>query len=89
MNKSNNCQTVPNAKPSFPLTLATTNEKVRIVLIRSGTKLKERLLSIGIQVEDTIEVIQAGQKGAVLVAKNENRFMLGGGMAQKIYVIKE
>ena len=69
--------------------MAGTGERVRVVLIRGGANLKERLLSMGIQVEDIVEVIQSGQKGAVLIARDENRFMLGGGMAQKIYVIKE
>ena len=44
---------------------------------------------MGIQVEGAVQVLQSCQKGAVLVAKDENRFMLGGGMAQKIYVTKE
>ncbi len=76
-------------QPAFPLALAGSGERVRVVLIRGGANLKERLLSMGIQVEDSIKVIQSGQKGAVLIAKDENRFMLGGGMARKIYVIKE
>lgn len=82
-------QSVKNSEPSFPLTLADAGEKVRIVCIRGGAKLKERLFSMGIQVESAVHVIQSCQEGAVLVAKNENRFMLGGGMAQKIYVTKE
>ena len=78
-----------NKGPSFPLALAGGGEIVRIVMIRGGGKIKERLLSIGLQLDDTVEIIQCRKKGAVLVAKDENRFMLGGGMAQKIYVSKE
>ena len=78
-----------NKGPSFPLALASSGEIVRIVMIRGGGKMKERLLSIGLQVDDTIEIVQSREKGAVLVAKDDNRFMLGGGMAQKIYVSKE
>ena len=89
MDREDNNQPVKNTEPSFPLALAGAGERVRVVFIRGGANLKERLLSMGIQVEDAIEVIQSGQKGAVLVAKGENRFMLGGGMAQKIYVTKE
>lgn len=74
---------------SFPLALGSTGEIVRVVIIRSGGKMKERLLSIGLQVDDVVEIVQCRGKGAVLLAKNENRFMLGGGMAQKIYVSKE
>ena len=78
-----------NKGPSFPLALAGAGEIVRIVMIRGGGKMKGRLLSIGIQVNDTVEIVQCREKGAVLVAKYDNRFMLGGGMAQKIYVSKE
>ncbi|HIP83455.1 MAG TPA: ferrous iron transport protein A [Desulfocapsa sulfexigens] len=78
-----------NKGPSFPLALAGSGEIVRIRMIRGGGKMKERLLSIGLQVDDTIEIVQNREKGAVLVAKDGNRFMLGGGMAQKINVSKE
>ena len=89
MGKGVNKQPAKNNKPFFPLALAGAGEKVRVVLIQGGANLKRRLLSMGIQVENTIKVIQSGKKGAVLIAKDENRFMLGGGMARKIYVIKE
>ena len=75
--------------PSFPLALSSAGETVRIVMIRGGGKMKERLLSIGLQIDDVIEVVQCRERGAVLVAKDDNRFMLGGGMAQKLYVSKE
>ncbi len=78
-----------NRGPSFPLALASAGEIIRIVMIRGGGKMKERLLSIGLQVDDVVEIVQCREKGAVLVAKDDNRFMLGGGMAQKIYVSKE
>ncbi len=78
-----------NKKPLFPLALASAGEIVCIVTIRGGGKMKERLLSIGLQVGDFVEIVQSREKGAVLVAKDDNRFMLGGGMAQKIYVSKE
>ena len=89
MNNRCNKQWTGNTEPSFPLALVRPGEQVQVVLIRGGANLKERLLIMGIQVDDVIDVIQSGKKGAVLVGKNENRFMLGGGMAQKIYVIKE
>ena len=78
-----------NNTSSFPLALAGTGENVRISMIRGGISIKERLLSMGLQVDDVIAVVQCRRKGAVLVAKNENRFMLGGGMAHKIHVTKE
>ncbi|MBM9520615.1 ferrous iron transport protein A [Desulforhopalus vacuolatus] len=89
MNKGYNNPSVKNTGPSFPLALAGAGERVRVVFIQGGAPFKERLLSMGIQVEDTMEVIQSRHKCAVLIAKSENRFMLGGGMARKIYVTKE
>jgi Fe2+ transport system protein FeoA len=46
----------------------------------------ERLLSMGISVGDALDIIKCQGQGAVLVAKGQNRYALGGGMAQKIYV---
>ncbi len=77
------------SQPSFPLSMAKEDEKVRIVSVRRGRNIHERLLGMGIQVDDVIEVIQCQQKGAVLISKENNRYMLGGGMALKIHVIKE
>lgn len=75
--------------PGFPLSLAAAGERVLIKEIKGGTRFKQRLSSMGIQLMDNIEVIQSGEKCAVLIAKEGNRFMLGGGMARKIYVIRE
>jgi Fe2+ transport system protein FeoA len=77
------------ARPSFPLAMVGEGERVRLVSVRRGRKLQERLLSIGIQVNDVVEVLQRHQKGAVLISKENNRYALGGGMALKINVIKE
>ena len=74
---------------SFPLAMAGEGETVRIVSVRRGRKIQERLLSMGIQVDDVIEVMQRHNKGAVLISKENNRYALGGGMALKIHVIKE
>ena len=73
---------------SFPLAMAGEGENVRIVHIRGGRKIQERLLSMGINLEDEIMVVQRQTKGAVLISKEGNRYALGGGMAQKISVTK-
>lgn len=69
--------------------MASEGESVRIIMIRGGRKIQERLLSMGINIEDEIEVVQRQKKGAVLISKEGNRYALGGGMAQKIQVITE
>ena len=44
---------------------------------------------MGINIADEIIVLQRRGHGAVLIAKDNNRYMLGGGMAQKIQVSTE
>lgn len=73
---------------SFPLAFAGQGEKVKIVLLRGGGLLQERLLSMGICVDDEIVVVQKQDGGAVLIARGGNRIALGGGMAHKINVIR-
>jgi ferrous iron transport protein A len=77
------------ARPSFPLAMAGDGETVRIVSVHCGRNIQERLLSMGIQVDDVVEVVKRQDKGAVLISKENQRYALGGGMALKILVIKE
>jgi Fe2+ transport system protein FeoA len=73
---------------SFPLSLAEEGETVRIIMVRSGGQLKERLLSMGLQVDDTVTVIRKQPGGATIIEKSGSRYALGGGMALKINVIR-
>ncbi len=76
-------------RPTFPLAMASPGERVRIVSIRSGADLQERLLSMGLNIDDVIAVEHSQGRGAVVVSKDKNRYGLGGGIAQKIFVKKE
>jgi Fe2+ transport system protein FeoA len=69
--------------------MAADGERVRIVSVRHGRTCQDRLLGMGIQVNDVVEVVQRREKGAVLICKAHTRYVLGGGMALKIQVIKE
>ena len=71
---------------AFPLAMAAPGERVRIVFVRSGANLQERLLSMGLNIDDVITVEHSQGRGAVVVSKDKNRYGLGGGMAQKIFV---
>ncbi|WP_155318005.1 FeoA family protein [Desulfosarcina alkanivorans] len=77
------------SRPSFPLAMAGDGEMVRIVSFRHGRNFQERLLSMGIQLDDVVKVQQRRDKGAVVISKENTRYALGGGMALKIHVIKE
>ncbi len=71
---------------SFSLALAGEGERVAIVSCRGCGQLRVRLLSMGIHVDDTIQVIQRRNGGAMLIEKRGSRCALRGGMAHKIKV---
>lgn len=73
----------------FPVCLAQPGEEVRITTLRSGARLKARLMGMGINVQDVLKVIQRDEQGAVIILHNGCRYALGGGMAQKIFVMRE
>ena len=73
---------------SFPLSLVSEGETVRIVQVPQGIKARERLLSLGLNQNDTIQVIQKNPGGAVLIDKQGFRYALGGGMAHTIHVVR-
>ena len=76
-------------RPPFPLAMAGDGETVRIVAVRRGRNLREKLFGMGIQVDDVVRVVQRRENGAVVISKDKNRYALGGGMALKIDVVKE
>lgn len=74
--------------PAFPLSMAGEGEMVRVALLPNGSKVQERLISMGISVNDEIIVVQKQHGGALMIEKNGARYALGGGMAHKIQVVK-
>ena len=68
--------------------MAEEGEAVRMVMIRSGRKLHERLGSMGLQLNETLRIIKKQPGGGVIIEKSGNRYALGGGMAHKINVIR-
>ncbi|MDR3089442.1 MAG: ferrous iron transport protein A [Desulfobulbaceae bacterium] len=74
--------------PSFALAMAGEGEIVRIFNVRKNNNLHERLTSMGLYIQDKIKIVRRQDGGAVLVEKGGSRYVLGGGMAQKINVIR-
>jgi ferrous iron transport protein A len=72
----------------YPLSLAEEGETVRIIMVRSGHHLMERLISMGLQIDDTVTVIRKQPGGATIIEKSGSRYALGGGMSHKINVIR-
>ena len=76
------------AIPSFPLSMAGEGEQVRVTLLPQGSRVQERLISMGIHVNDEITVVKKQPGGALMIEKNGARYALGGGMGHKIQVVK-
>ncbi len=74
------------SQSTLPLALASEGERLRIISLRGGRGFHEKLISMGLNVGDEIEVIQRRGGGTVLIAKEGIRYGMGGGMAQKIFV---
>lgn len=80
---------IPTVQSSaFPLSMAQPGETIVISEIRGGHRLLERLLAIGIGFADVMQVVHRHGCGGIVVAKNGTRYALGGGMAHKIYVVR-
>ena len=74
------------SKNALSLAMASEGETLRIVSLRGGRGFHEKLVSMGLNVGDKIEIIQHRAGGTVMIAKEGIRYGLGGGMAQKILV---
>jgi Fur family ferric uptake transcriptional regulator len=53
----------------------------------AGKSMQLRISSMGLRVEDVIEVISTGFGGQVVIASGDNRLVIGKGMAEKIQVL--
>ncbi len=73
---------------TFPLTLAAEGEKVQIVFVRGGSKREERLMSMGLKVNDIITVQLSRPGGGKVVLAGESRFAIDSAMAQRIFIAK-
>ena len=71
---------------SFPLSMASEGEPLRIVMHKGGMGMDSRLTSLGLQIDSKIEILQR-LGGSLVVATNDIRFAVGRGMAQKIMVV--
>ena len=68
------------------LDMAKSGEKLIVKAFRGGAQARLRLLTMGIRLNDTIEVITNLNQGQVVIALDFKRMVLGRGLAQKILV---
>lgn len=72
---------------TLPLSLTAPGERVRVIEIRGGQALLQRLMALGLTEGATVRVVQGDPGGPLLLAlKNDTRIALGRGVAQKIMV---
>ncbi len=70
---------------SFPLTMASEGERVRIQALQGGKGLMMRLTELGLNQGTELRIVHR-RGGGLVVARGETRIALGGGMATKILV---
>lgn len=74
---------------AFPLALAADGEALRIVDIRGGQGLRERLASRGLGLGSRVRVAQTEGPGGMVLHSGGSRIALGMGMAYRILVQAE
>ena len=71
-----------------PLASVPSGARVTVVSFCGGLGFQRRIISMGLKVGDSIDVLQGGDGriGPVLVAAGATRIAIGHGMAQKVLV---
>jgi Fe2+ transport system protein FeoA len=69
--------------PEYSLALALPGQTVRITGYRGGRMLRARLLALGLNLGQEVEVLQ-NNRGLIIVGINGGRVALGRGISQKI-----
>ena len=70
----------------MPLIYAKQGERLEIKEFTGGATARVRLLSMGLRIGDTVDIITNLNQGQLVVAVGYNRYVLGRGLAQKILV---
>jgi Fur family ferric uptake transcriptional regulator len=70
----------------MPLDMARPGERLTIIDFTGGTGARMRLMTMGLRVGDSVEVITNINEGQIALAMGNRRLVLGRGLAQKILV---
>lgn len=71
---------------TIPLNIAKQGERLVIKEINGGSGARMRLLTMGLRIGDSVEVITNQNRGQMVIAVDYKRFVLGKGLAGKIMV---
>lgn len=74
------------ASHQLPLSMASPGEEVKIVSVRAGRGLTQRLADMGLTPGTSVKVINSRGAGPVLINLRGTRLALGFGITQKITV---
>ncbi|MFC1992988.1 ferrous iron transport protein A [Chloroflexota bacterium] len=72
----------------MPLSMASPDEIVEVVSVRSGWGLQRRLADMGLTPGVKVRIINSQQTGPVVIEIRGSRLALGHGVAHKIMVTK-
>ncbi len=73
---------------SFPLSLASDGEWLRVTTVVGGKNMLKRLFAMGITDGSELEVIHRQTDSGIVIRYGETRWAIGHGMAHKIRVVK-
>ncbi|MCB1792224.1 MAG: ferrous iron transport protein A [Gammaproteobacteria bacterium] len=69
---------------AFPLNELAVGQRMRLVRVAGGQRLKRRLLALGLNIGGEIEIVQR-RGGGVVLARGSNRVAIGAGIAQRLF----
>jgi Fe2+ transport system protein FeoA len=73
-------------QPLMPLTMGRPGERLIITEIRAGRHARERLIALGLNPGDVVEIINNNNDGRLVIGHNNTRIAIGRGIGEKILV---
>jgi Fe2+ transport system protein FeoA len=70
----------------MPLMMLQPGSRARVVEIRGGRGVRQRLSSMGIYPGETLSLVRGGRGGPVIVEARGTRVVIGRGMAHRVMV---
>ena len=70
----------------MPLTMARPGERLTLVALRGGQRMRKRLADLGLTVSMSLQIVQRSGRGPLIVAVKGTRLAIGRGLAHHILV---
>lgn len=80
------CECQNQREPLMPITMARPGERLIITEMRAGRHARERLVSLGLNPGDLVEIVNNNNDGRLVIGHNNTRIAIGRGIAEKIIV---